>query len=1767
MANTQRASVIITCNASEAKKALDEIKTHAAQLRQQYNSLAKQYDKIVAEQGKNSKAAKDLNRELKRLETTQRVLEKAIKVNEQELGDLGKIMNNLAGSTTRQLRSALSRLKREMENTSGNEIAKLRQIRSQMKAIEAQIERNTGAARRHGGAWQTSLRNIGTYIGMFAGLHQVIARVGQAIRGNLDMSDQLSQIRMVSGLAEKKVFELSDALKGLDTRSNLSELQSIAYEGSKLGMGKYGVEGLKGFTEAANELNVALKEQLGEGTLTDMSKMVENMGLIKSMGIEKALKATGSAMFMLSSSSTATAGNIVEFTKRLYALAKNAGITTDQLLALGSASDSFGLMPEVAATAMNKVITAIQKQPRTVEKAVGLTPGTINNLYKTGNVMEALVQIFQKMHDMGNMNAMAPIFKDLGSDGARLNTVVVSMAENVDTLRSHLGISKQAFNEASAVTQEYNLRQETANGILQRANNLWNKAFVNKDGTLQVKEMAQAWYDFSKSATEGGLIITELKVAFESLLLTARALIYALPFLINGLLAIGAVKSFRIIRDSVVSLYNVLIASKAAKVVADTAETVSTNANTAAQGANTAATGANATAKGIQTVAERTATAATETNTAAVNANNAAMRANVIAVVISLLITLGSILYQHFRRARESAEAQEGFNMSMEKFNSLTAQGTTNAKALVEAIKNANAGSRERQALIDTFNAKYGQYIDSLITETTTAEGLATAYDKVVTALRKKIAMELRNEDVEKHVKPAMGWYQTRLFNYGEAAEKNGDVVHNQAWLDAFIEDQAKAGNGKYNIIAAISRALGVRNVYNELSGDLRSDGADELTKYYQQVIPKGAKYFDADKGQGVEYSGYQKRAAQALLAGLAVYQYFGVRSRENDINRKWGNKGLADPDAVTTNNSDLTNDAAQDKLNARLARQREAAEKKRIAAAKRALNEEMQRAKADATAIISNIDAYYNLQSKALDEMGPGGKNERYTREEITALQAELRRRQLRALAQARYAIAGKSNDFENIRTNEMGNGRDRFDTSDRSADLLTQIRGVDLSKAYASLAKFNGLEAVYGINAGSILDEINRNATENEKQIAELQQKQAKAVQETIDSADDFGKLRREIFDRMVTQGLNIVPFTRAARQVFPNETAGGTNYASASGVPLGPGERDGGSLKEVQVRGYRVTSAHPAEDMLNAVQRMGYRPYVGDVSTDRNMYTWLRGFTSNYQSDEKGNPILADWAKSLPDIADWMRELNDLKVDPELGFPDDKELKEVLDPIREKVQLFYLDMIDYADNYYQQRKKYYEEQKKIVDEMWNRSVEKQTLDNEARGLKQTGRQEAIYGRPQNDWQPFGFANTLRSDDNELAQNRNSLAQAQAQYAIARQKNADPTFLKQYLDKIDEAQSQLEQTIASRVNDRMTELQQWTDPIEQMGTAMGEAFAQMSDDAQKGRDAVKAALRDMVKAYAQSTVNIIKELMTRQVKEKLIRKTTAKDSENSNDSMLSAQKVFSSGMGAVTQQMSADMTKATMKQKADNTEAVVDNAKTDTEGGIVSGAAKIIAKLGWWGIPLVAVITALLNGLLAAFLSKIGKGGGSESSAPNTKLKTGMLTYDSGNVQEYKGLIDGRSYPVVGNDGRVYAATSVPEAVTGIVNSPIATMINGQPSLVGERGPEMVIGRETTAAMMINRPDLLREIVRYDKYRSGASYRAYDSGNVQEVAGALPSPNEGVLSDTQTQEVLQSLTIAVASLTSRLQHPITAEMNLYGRNGAQDAIRKANEFMNRHR
>ncbi len=488
-------------------------------------------------------------------------------------------VNNSKKYNIIQLQQAYDQLKYKLSTLNTEEVKAIKETRKQMQSLEKTIKGVQGEVTGLQKIWQTAVRNIATYMGVFAIAGFAKNKIQSLVKDNLALSDSMAQVQKVTGLTSEEVKKLNVNLGKMDTRTGIEQLNELAFTAGKMGIGKYGLEGIQGFVKAANELQVALGDDLGssvEESILPLAKLGENLGLFEKLGTEKAMKAIGSSINELSQTTTAAGRNIVDFARRIQPAAQMIGLTTDEILALGSASDSFGVSSEISATAFTKFLAAYRTNTAEIEKILNILPGTLDKFFDEGKTMEGLLTIFQRMHEIGDLRYLKDAFDALGSEGSRMFTTFGAFSKNIDMFREHLATSTKAFDEATSVTREYNLVQETAQGIIERSNNIWKNAFVNPDGVDMVKQLADEWYRLSKELTESKTWMTSAKVSLGMLLEAVKLLIEALPTLIRlagayglGLVLQGLVQNFNAIYRAVtlantgVARFNLLLKTNA----------------------------------------------------------------------------------------------------------------------------------------------------------------------------------------------------------------------------------------------------------------------------------------------------------------------------------------------------------------------------------------------------------------------------------------------------------------------------------------------------------------------------------------------------------------------------------------------------------------------------------------------------------------------------------------------------------------------------------------------------------------------------------------------------------------------------------------------------------------------------------------------------------------------------------------------------------------------------------------------------------------------------------------------------------------------------------------------------------------------------------------------------------------------------------------------------------------------------------------------------
>lgn len=1568
-----------------------------------------------------------------------------------------------------QLQQAYDSLKVKLMSLRSEETEAIKETRKQMKLLQKEIDGVQGKVSGLTKIWTTAVRNIGAYVGVFAGFNYVKGKLEEVIKKNYELSDSLTNVRKVSGLTMDDINQLYTNISKIDTRNTINTLTDLAYQGGKLGIQEYGgVEALTGFVKAAEQVQAALGEDLGEDALPALAKLTENMGLIKSMGVEEAMQKTASAIFALSTSSVSTGTGIVDFSKRLMPVAKSAGVATSELLGLASATESSGLAAEVASTAFVKMFPSIYKNADALETYLGISKGVIREMYDQNRAMDAMVMIFDKMQDMGNLNKYPEIFKLLGSEGARMNTVMSAMANNVDMLRTHLNTSNKAFEEGTAVINEYNLQTNSAAGILERANNIWEKAFVNPEGVDMVKELAEAWYILSKHVATSDTWMTALRTSLKSIETIVATLIYLLPALIRIMAFYGVVNTVKYIATNFWDMRKAILAAAGAQ-----------------------------------------------------GKLNAAMRANAFSILITLGLTLVSCFWDLYKIIEKDASATKKLSQEEKDLADAEKMVADNTKkevghlnALYKAATDTLQPMEKRMQWVQQLKKEFPDYFKDLTDEAILTGKAADKYEALAQSLMK--AAKARA-------------YQQKMDQISEESVKLQEEIDND--LDYLNQNQNKYKQEK--------SAQQNRNA-NPNPGAAIFGTTAALA---QQQTYKANETFIHD---------YEQAENRVLQKQAQIGQ-------NDERIRKLAEKAMENTPTPKTN-----------------AFQPGSVEEEGSGSGSgtKELNAEYRDEQQKAKDIINKVKNYYQRQINAIKDMAAVGTiDEQRQKDMVDGMQQRMNE----ALSKVRKAIGGVENDWEDFRETMINDLYEPLNEKGEnwSTDLVKDIVDNDLVQLRKMIQK---LSDTLKKDGSVLLDEILRKATEDEGKNVDLANKRMRERQQ---------ELRRKNYTEQVDYDY--------------------IQHMDQFGIGTPTAEQD---------------------LYIQTMSQQGNKAEIEKFFNDRNDL-WREGFL---KARENLWQVIDTEIKTAEDGKSLLQIMYGDNYETVLKGSG---LESLLSMQLDQWQVFYQKLIEMSDAWDDAQEKAYQEQKKRNDKRFENLPDVIGLNQMDTDYGKQQAENARWGKRQSIWERAGLGSMSKvTEDPEIKQYEVKQAKAQMYYEwmqrLRDQNYVSEEMLMDAKQKWADAQMALQDKVAEHARQKMEQIQQLLDPIKEFGAAAGDAMYLTVNGLEGEGEAWRNAVKNIIKTYGEMTIQMIEKQLLQMIVMKqhhqeqedeeqahqdrmkqiqnqgdtneinaqnvlnakiISTKRKANKTEEKEDKKAEDEKVNIAGEGGtqlldIATQVGTGMVTA-KKQEADQTQQIEQQQQATSLSGLISdtvakvvlgiagGSAKTISELGWWGLPLVAVISAALMGLLNFALSSIGGGkGGSEKAAakPKVKLASGMLTYDSGNVQT-----------VVGDDGRVYRAReqrSLPEGVS-MVTEPIATRVNGQQALVGERGPEIVIGRRTTRAIQMNRPDLLRDLALIDRGITTRKVRTFDEGNISDMAsafaGQLPAPQPSADGqqtngqiDTATADALRQLPAAMAAFAQVMgmiqKDGIPANLNMFGDNGAYKKFQQADKFYKKY-
>lgn len=1594
--NTSTAHVVITM---EGKQALDFMK----QLQQQAQRVR---DELQQMEQTGQQGTDGYNKKVEEL----RSMERAIQQNRSAYIDLNQVVNNLQNTSLLKLQKALKEVRKQMYALDPERLARegrnyrqeLARLQAQYTAIDNQIGQVTGQWRRQDGAIMSVIKRLTAYVSVYGGFNLVTNQLSKVFSRNLEFSDQLADIRKTTGLSTEAVEQLSESIMKIDTRSSVQELHNLAYEAGRLGIGNQGADAVLGFVRAADKLNVALKEDLGDDAIIQLTKMADVMGLTKKMGVEKSLLSIGSAINELAQNSTANGDFMTNYASRISGIASQAHMTVDELLGLAAASDATGQEVEVSATAMNKFVVQLQTHYKTVAQAAGISEEALHQMLTMGKTTEAVVTVLEALGEKGGLSMIAPLMKDMGSDGARLTASLATMASNIDLVKQQLEISKEAFDENISVTNEFNIRNETAAAIMERMRNSWDKMFTNSSNVGVVRDMAQELYDLSNALQQNSAFLGTLNAAMNLLIFTIKTLLNMAPALALFFSMKGIVLLASNIRTKTVpALRDLWVAFTGTGVAANSARASTVRLGRAVRGLSTL------------------------------------LKSNVFILAASGIAALAYKLVQVSQELSLAEKNLQSFNEGVKDFEKTSHAAGIEANILFNRLKEADKGSKERGKLMKQINDQYGKYLPNLLTEKSSLEEIATAQETVNTKLRQALALKAKNQAMDEAGQtftPKMAEATSRLQEIYTGAKIGGVGENDIQFLIKRTQQLYDAGEDYATIKEKVWKELYYTDIQ---SGEMGRSA--ELVQ--AKRVKKDSRFAETDvnenRGLLRENIGDMQTAVEQYVAN------FWNQSKAIERAAKKYDPLIGDYTETDDNGVPYTIVESEEE---RKERERRA---------------NLKAAKDEHKAVMAAIEIYYKQQQQVI--------NDAYLNKKITIAQREQELADIEMrFAESRYAARA-------FLHNEPGAEEKWFEN-------LTKMQDENLSHTERTNA---ALKNLWDKDLKDIGDRLRRFGEGEMDGIWKEMETDLTKIQETkIKFAEEVEKILRQYdFEAQVTE--KFIAALQKLNIFFPSMTE---------------------NMKE---------GAAQAMAELNAIYP---KLFSIDINTEEGMASFKK---------------LLSEAKGLS--------------------------TETLNLAAQDLQLLYYKTLEYGDAMVEAQEKARDRGVKVGTAAYEQTDQYKGNQKRVKTAEETVN---VYKSAE----ALGLASDIMVQDQEVKLYEARLQAAQDYYNYLQSTGRDT---KEAELQLQEATAELASAMVEKTKEQFDVLRSYGKNLEDFGTDFGEAIFGSIDDR---RD----ALEDFVRAIGKTTQELIMNWVKQKIEHAILRKAMVKMEQQAQKQMTGAVEegqeaeatLVEAGQSAITNavtQMGAQAIQAKKTQAAENVSTEAAETSANATMGIASGAAKTIGELGWWGIPLVAVITALINGLLSMAMSKVGSlfGGSAQGATAPTKLVTGMLTYDSGNVQS-----------ILGSDGHVYSARVGGVNGSGIVSVPTLTNVGGQAALVGEQGPEIVIGRATTRAMMQNNPALLAGLVSFDKMYSGRGFRTYAGGNVQQYGanGEHLTPEEqeaqqmerimSVVSAT-LMPALEGMTRAMNesnrttnALRERLNQPFNTIISKYGRGGLVDEV-----------
>lgn len=723
----------------------------------------------------------------------------------------GKEVNNTLSSIRKEIKHLENEQKKLIIGS-----AEYNKVSSELNKLNSIVRENTKNTRNLGLSWDNASVKLAAFSNVLMGVQTAFQMIDQSIGTMKDlaadyaeMDDVYADVMKTTGLAKDEVLKLNESFKRMDTRTSREQLNQLAYEAGKLGLSSQ--EAVEQFVSASDKINIALGDVLGDGAMVTIGKLAEvyskSTKQLSADGktLEDQMLAIGSAVNQLGQESTANEGYLVEFLSRMGGIATQANLSADAILGFASALDQDMMKQEMSATAFQKFIMQMIKKPSEFAKAAGMEVSKFADLMQK-DMNEALLSVLKGFQGQGGLIALQPIFEDLGLDAARAASVISSMANSIDEIRTAQKSANEQLATGNSIMNEFNTKNNTAQAEAEKAKKRFQDVRI---------ELGEKLYPVLVHLQKTGTV--SLKVLSSTL-----SIVEKYPWLLGSLAVVLVdLNRKRIVNMATKMKEYALDLKRTAQAKIENAQSIITRANLRKEA-----------------VARLNVSAATKAATKAQITMNAVMASTPWWLVASAVSAVAVSLARFINKTKEAAAAEEDLREKKANLAEESLRARNEMQVDIRRIDELVASQGDESGMIDELNRKYGSVFGTYSTLSEWLDVLKGKSEDYVQSmfLQAKVAQNIADAtEIDKEIKR----YKEAGVQAGSFFQRAGRSAGAASSYINTLVGNVLGGQGLAEAVAAASSEF-EKAQFAPL--DAYYDGLEDLEKRRQGLLDEAAE-------------------------------------------------------------------------------------------------------------------------------------------------------------------------------------------------------------------------------------------------------------------------------------------------------------------------------------------------------------------------------------------------------------------------------------------------------------------------------------------------------------------------------------------------------------------------------------------------------------------------------------------------------------------------------------------------------------------------------------------------------------------------------------------------------------------------------------------------------------------------------------------------------------------------------------------------------------